>query len=99
MGVPTGNDPTPVPAGKAAPSAVSSAPSAAGAKHRHFEFVDGKSSKFWEVSQSGCEMTTRWGRIGTAGQSKTKSFADPAAAQNQTSKLIEEKTRNGYVEK
>ena len=99
VGVPTVNDPSPVSAGKAPPIALSSAPSAARAEPRHFELLDGKSSKFWEVSQSGCDMTTRWGRIGTAGQSKTKSFADPAAAQDQMSRLIEEKTREGYVEK
>jgi predicted DNA-binding WGR domain protein len=44
-------------------------------------------------------MTTRWGRIGTAGQSKTKPFADTAAAAKQVAKLIEEKTEEGYVEK
>jgi hypothetical protein len=37
-------------------------------------------------------MTTRWGRIGTTGQQKTKSFGDPAAAKKQMLKLIEEKT-------
>ena len=41
---------------------------------RYFEFVDGKSSKFWEVSQADNATTTRWGRIGSAGQSKTKAF-------------------------
>ena len=66
---------------------------------RHFEFVSGKSSKFWEVSQSGTDLTTRWGRIGSAGQSKTKSFADEAAAAKQMAKLIEEKTGEGYIEK
>ncbi len=68
-------------------------------KPRYFEFVEGKSSKFWEVSQSGSEMTTRWGRIGTTGQSKTKPFADAAAAAKQVAKLIAEKTGEGYVEK
>jgi DNA ligase-1 len=66
---------------------------------RYFEFVEGTSSKFWEVSQSGADMTTRWGRIGTAGQSKTKTFADQAAAARQVAKLIEEKTGEGYVER
>jgi DNA ligase-1 len=89
----------PEPAAGASPIEVSSAPSAAGDKPRYFEFVGGKSSKFWEVSQSGREMTTRWGRIGTTGQSRTKSFGDPAAAKNRMSKLIEEKTGEGYVEK
>jgi predicted DNA-binding WGR domain protein len=61
--------------------------------------VEGTSSKFWEVSQTGADMTTRWGRIGSTGQSKTKSFADVAAAARQVAKLIAEKTGEGYVEK
>jgi predicted DNA-binding WGR domain protein len=74
-------------------------PLTAAGKPRYFEFVGGPSGKFWEVSQSGCAMTTRWGRIGSAGQSKTKAFADEAAAADQVAKLIAEKTREGYVER
>ena len=47
---------------------------------RRFELVEGTSSKFWEVWVTGNEMTTRWGRIGTEGQTKAKPFADEAAA-------------------
>lgn len=43
-------------------------------------------------------MTTRWGRIGSAGQSKTKTFSDEQAATNAVAVLIEEKTDAGYVE-
>ena len=68
-----------------------------GGTPRYFEFVEGSSSKFWEVSQSGNTMTTRWGRIGSAGQSKTKTFADEPAAANAMAILIEEKTDEGYV--
>lgn len=68
-------------------------------KPRYFEFVGGNSSKFWEVSQSGSTMTTRWGRIGSTGQSKTKTFADDAAAAAAISALIDDKTDEGYVEK
>ena len=64
-----------------------------------FEFTQGSSSKFWEVSRSGKDMTTRWGRIGTDGQSKTKTFADEATAAKQVEKLIEAKTGEGYLEK
>jgi DNA ligase-1 len=70
-----------------------------GSKPRYFEFVEGNSSKFWEASQSGNSMTTRWGRIGSAGQSKTKAFADAQAAADAMSLLIEEKTDEGYEEK
>jgi predicted DNA-binding WGR domain protein len=44
-------------------------------------------------------MTTRWGRIGSTGQSKTKTFADEAAATQAAAKLIAEKCDEGYVEK
>lgn len=67
-------------------------------KPRYFEFIEGNSSKFWEVSQSGNAMTARWGRIGSAGQSKTKTFADEQAAANALAVLIEEKMDAGYVE-
>ena len=77
--------------------AVAAAPG--GSKPRYFEFVSGGSSKFWEVSQSGADMTTRWGRIGSAGQGKTKTFADAAAAAKQVETLVAEKTGEGYVEK
>jgi predicted DNA-binding WGR domain protein len=74
-------------------------PSSASAKPRYFECVDGTSNKFWEISQSGDTVTTRWGRISSAGQSKTKKFADEKSAVSAASKLIEEKTDEGYVER
>ena len=61
--------------------------------------MEGKSSKFWEVSVQGNEMTVRYGRIGSQGQTRTKPFADQAAARAQAAKLIAEKTAEGYVEK
>jgi len=69
-----------------------------GSAVRHFEFVEGKSSKFWEISVDGCEVTVRYGRIGAAGASKVKTFADAEAAQRDADKLIAEKTGKGYVE-
>jgi len=65
---------------------------------RHFEFVEGSSSKFWEVSQTGNDLTVRFGKIGTQGQTQTKSFDDVAAARKHADKLIGEKTKKGYVE-
>jgi predicted DNA-binding WGR domain protein len=66
---------------------------------RHFEFVGGSSRKFWEVSVSGNSFTVRFGRVGTTGQSQTKSFADEAKAKHEADHLISEKLRKGYVEK
>lgn len=65
---------------------------------RRFEFSDGKSNKFWEISSSGTEVTVRFGRIGTQGQTQTKSFPDEAAAAKHMAKLIEEKLGKGYKE-
>ncbi|VTR99251.1 DNA ligase [Tuwongella immobilis] len=79
-------------------SAGSESSGAIAGGERYFEFRDAKSAKFWAVAQSGSDMTTRWGKIGSAGQSKTKSFATPAAAQSAIEKLISEKSSEGYVE-
>lgn len=65
---------------------------------RRFELVENSSSKFWEVELSGTELTVRFGRIGTQGQSKTKSFASDAAASKEHDKLVKEKTGKGYAE-
>ncbi len=66
---------------------------------RHFEFIGGSSRKFWEISLSGNSFTVRFGRIGTAGQSQTKTFGDEAKAKREGENLIGEKVKKGYVEK
>ena len=65
---------------------------------RHFEFQEGTSSKFWEVELCGNSVTTRWGRIGSEGQSKTKEFDDPVKAKAEYDKLVKEKVGKGYTE-
>jgi predicted DNA-binding WGR domain protein len=65
---------------------------------RSFEFVDGASAKFWEIDQDGTEVTLRWGRVGTAGQTKVKTFDSAAEAAAQEGKLIADKLRKGYGE-
>ncbi len=65
---------------------------------RYFEFVGGSSAKFWEVSTSGCDVTVRFGRLGTSGQSQTKTLPDGAAASKHAEKLIAQKLGKGYVE-
>jgi DNA ligase-1 len=65
---------------------------------RRFEFTEGSSSKFWEITVNGKEMTVRFGRIGSAGQSSVKSFGDAAAASKQAEKLISAKVGKGYRE-
>src|SRR5689334_5632193 len=66
---------------------------------RSFEFVEGTSSKFWEIEQVGATVPVRFGRIGTTGQTKPKKFANEAEAKRAAEKLIAEKTKGGYVER
>ncbi len=62
-----------------------------------YELVEGKSKKFWEIEIDGGRVTVTFGRIGTAGQSKTKTVASAAAADREHDKLVAEKTKKGYV--
>ncbi len=74
-------------------------PAAAPGSVRHFEFIAGSSRKFWEIALSANSFTVRFGRIGTAGQSQTKTFADEAKAKREAESLIAEKVKKGYLEK
>ena len=65
---------------------------------RRFEFIEGTSCKFWEVSITGNTVTVRYGRIGTNGQSQTKSFTSPAVAAQHADKQIAAKLAKGYRE-
>lgn len=65
---------------------------------RRFEFQDGTSNKFWEVEIAGADLLLRWGKIGTRGQRKTKTFESAEASATEEKKLIAEKTGKGYVE-
>jgi DNA ligase-1 len=89
--------PKPAPAASAAPAPVASPAAAAGS--RRFECVEGGSAKFWEIALEGASHTVRFGRIGSAGQQKSKSFPDEAAARADADRLVAEKTAKGYVEK
>jgi hypothetical protein len=43
---------------------------------QRFEFVDEKSSKFWEIRIDGQNVEVRYGKIGTSGQVQAKEFGD-----------------------
>ena len=98
---PSQSDPPAVTKIKAVRSSAAPTPAAstASASKRYFELVDGTANKFWEISVDGPSVTVRYGRIGTSGQTQTKTFGDPAAAASHAEKLIGEKTEKGYVEK
>ena len=65
---------------------------------RRFEFVQGTSSKFYEVDVTSNSVSVTFGRIGTDGQTQTKQFASPAEAQRHADKQIAQKLKKGYVE-
>ncbi|WP_437193294.1 WGR domain-containing protein [Planctomicrobium sp. SH527] len=63
------------------------------------EFSDGSSHKFWKIELSGHEFTVTFGKIGTSGQTQTKSFSNNDEARKSYDKLVAEKTKKGYVNK
>lgn len=63
---------------------------------RRWELVDGGSAKFWEIGRDGVDVTVRFGRLGTDGQTKVKSLADADAAEAHVAKLVAEKEKKGY---
>ena len=65
---------------------------------RYFEFVGGNSAKYWEIAASGNDVTVRFGRIGTEGQTQVKTLPDAEAALRHAKKLIASKTAKGYRE-
>jgi predicted DNA-binding WGR domain protein len=89
------------PTPKAKPAAAKAAPAASATTGgaRYFEFVEGTSSKFWEIKLDGASFITRYGKIGTDGQQSLKEYASEALALKEHDKLVAEKTKKGYVEK
>jgi predicted DNA-binding WGR domain protein len=65
---------------------------------RRFELSEGKSNKFWEISLEGSAFTVRYGKIGSAGTTQTKSWPSAAKARAEHDKLVAEKLKKGYVE-
>ncbi|MFO0957391.1 MAG: DNA ligase [Isosphaeraceae bacterium] len=89
------------PSGPLPPAAAAVVPVAAptaASTTRRFEITEGGSAKFWEIARDGCEVTVRYGRIGTDGQSKAKTLPDEAGAIRHAEGLIREKTGKGYAE-
>ncbi len=61
-------------------------------------YQDESSNKFWNIVVEGNQHTVTYGRVGTDGTSKTKTFADEATALKDATKLIASKKKKGYVE-
>lgn len=65
---------------------------------RTFQFSDAKSHKFWNIDVSGDSFTVTYGKVGSAGQTQTKSFPTPDKARAEADKLVAEKLKKGYAE-
>ncbi|CAJ1438121.1 unnamed protein product [Effrenium voratum] len=62
----------------------------------YLECVDGISSKFWQCSIKGCDVTSTYGKIGGAPSSTTKSFPTAEKAQAFYDKEANSKMNKGY---
>ena len=67
-------------------------------ERRSLRYTDDKSDKFWNISLTDAVHTVQFGRVGTVGQTQTKSFDSAAAARKSFEKLIRAKLKKGYVE-
>lgn len=62
------------------------------------EFEEGTSSKFWRARVEGKTLYVNYGKLGTAGQTQVKDFADHATAMKEYEKVVREKRKKGYVD-
>lgn len=81
----------------AKPNSVVSTSNTISDQFQRFEYVDEKSSKFWEIRVDGTNVEIRYGKIGATGQSQTKEFGDESAAHKHAEKMVGDKLKGGYV--
>ena len=62
----------------------------------YLEYNDEKSSKFWTITLQDNSHTVTYGKLGTKGQSKTKTFDNVEKAQKDLEKLVKAKRKKGY---
>ena len=63
---------------------------------QHLKYIDDTSDKFWEIQTSGTTLTITYGRNGTSGQSKVKTYDTEVECLRQAEKYITEKRKKGY---
>ncbi len=64
----------------------------------YLELSDGQSHKFYEVTVNNTEVSIRYGRIGTQGQTSNTTYDTPEKAKTEATKKINEKLKKGYVQ-
>ena len=92
--------PAPAKAAKAEKSAPTAKPAppvkTSSGTGQYFEFAEGGSSKFWEITLAGTSVKTRYGKIGSDGQQTVKDFKAAGEARAEHDKLVAEKTKKRY---
>ncbi|MGH1339243.1 MAG: leucine-rich repeat domain-containing protein [Aureispira sp.] len=63
---------------------------------KYLEYKDEKSSKFWTIEVQDLTHTVTYGKLGTAGQQKTKTFETAEKTNQAAEKLIKAKLKKGY---
>lgn len=66
---------------------------------RRFEYSDDRSYKFWTIALDGDVLITRYGKIGSQGQTRQVEFPSTDSAKREYVKRIEQKTKAGYEER
>jgi uncharacterized protein (TIGR02996 family) len=61
-----------------------------------YELSEGSSNKYWEITLTEKQFTTKFGRIGANGQTKLKTFGTAADAKREYDKIVAEKVKKGY---
>lgn len=65
---------------------------------KYLIFEDGKSHKFWTISTDNNSFTVVFGKVGTLGQTQTKTFANAEEAEKEALKQANAKIKKGYAE-
>jgi predicted DNA-binding WGR domain protein len=66
-------------------------------KARRFEMGEGMSRKFWRIWLDGCRLNVHFGRVGAAGQMRTRVYTERAIAEYWMNSAIGKKKLEGYA--
>lgn len=59
-------------------------------------YQDGSSNKFWNIEVTGNSFIVTYGKIGTVGQTQTKTYDNEDKCLKEAEKLLSEKLKKGY---
>lgn len=66
---------------------------------RYFEYIDDKSSKFWQIEIINNKLYKTYGKIGTKGVTKEHINPNQFSPELELTKECSKKYRKGYIEK